>query len=324
MNHSPFLDDLENGRFRNEQLSKRYGYVDFIIQAGPLPSPYAIHAVLPKISENQYISNMMGIPLPNSEFLYYCRAGIESTISLFRSPERPLFVADSWESLFDMDYPFWMHVFDAEATRTVTLGTVTNWRGKFSELTEHDKLVKAYVPGLFAGDTPPDLEIKHRHFELLFSRKGDEREHSELILVRHAINDELIRYLQKHPRDMYKLKPRQFEELISEILKSFGWQVDLTKETRDGGYDIFAISKDAAGVSTSWIVECKRYAPDRKVGIDIVRSLCGVKTDMKVGQIMIATTSSFSSDVVKAKNSRYDLDLRDYSDIVEWLGSYKR
>ena len=62
------------------------------------------------------------------------------------------------------------------------------------------------------------------------------------------------------------LLPRQFEELICEILAGFGWEVQLTPATRDGGYDMFAISQDlVAGVQTSWIIECKKYSAEKKV-----------------------------------------------------------
>ncbi len=135
-----------------------------------------------------------------------------------------------------------------------------------------------------------------------------------------TITAELIQYLAKHPKAMYEIKPRQFEELIDEILASYGWQVHLTKATRDGGYDLFAISKDPAGVETSWMIECKKY---RKVGIDVARALYGVKTDLKVASMMLATTSYFSRDLHAYKASRYDLELRDYEGILEWLNEYR-
>ncbi|MDO8946156.1 MAG: restriction endonuclease [Desulfocapsaceae bacterium] len=149
------------------------------------------------------------------------------------------------------------------------------------------------------------------------------REEQDLIPIITCINLEILKYLHKHPSLMYSLKPRQFEELICEILSGFGWQVELTPATRDGGYDIFAISKDLASTKTSWLIECKRYAPERKVGIDVVRSLCGVKNDLKAANAMIATTSFFTKGVLDSKNSRYDLELKDYNAIVEWLKHYK-
>jgi restriction system protein len=56
-------------------------------------------------------------------------------------------------------------------------------------------------------------------------------------------------------------------ELIAELLASYGWTVDLTKQTRDGGYDIFALRKDALGVQSSWLIECKRDHSLRNVSL---------------------------------------------------------
>ncbi|MDO8477461.1 MAG: pentapeptide repeat-containing protein [Candidatus Rokubacteria bacterium] len=138
-----------------------------------------------------------------------------------------------------------------------------------------------------------------------------------------VISDELIRHLQRNPRALHELRPRQFEELIAEILASYGWEVQLTPASKDGGYDLFAISKDVAGVTTSWIIECKKFAPEHKVGVEIARALYGVKSDLRVANAMLATTSHFTAGVEKFKASRYDFDLRDYGGVVEWINTYR-
>lgn len=138
-----------------------------------------------------------------------------------------------------------------------------------------------------------------------------------------AISTRLIRYLKANPQEMRRLRPRQFEELIAEILASYGWKVELTAATRDGGYDIFAISRDRAGVNTSWIVECKRYSENRKIGVDLVRSLLGVKTVFPAANMLVATTSYFSRNAQQFKESRYDLELKDYDGILDWIGEYQ-
>lgn len=145
-----------------------------------------------------------------------------------------------------------------------------------------------------------------------------------LIRVVQTITDELIKYLKTHPKELYQLKPRQFEELIAEILASYGWKVQLTAPTKDGGYDIYAISPtQATGVQTSWIIECKKYAPERKIGVEFIRGLFGVKLDLKVANAMLATTSHFTRGAQAYKASRYDLQLRDYEDILEWIDEYR-
>lgn len=146
---------------------------------------------------------------------------------------------------------------------------------------------------------------------------------SELIAVVTTLTIELVDYLKNHPRELLKLAPRQFEELIAELLSSFGWEIHLTPPSKDGGYDIFAISKDIAGVRSSWVIECKKYAPERKVGIDIARSLYSVKGELRASNAMLATTSHFTRGVREFKASRYDFEMKDFEAIVEWINNYR-
>ena len=147
----------------------------------------------------------------------------------------------------------------------------------------------------------------------------------ELIKVTDRITLELMEYLRRNPNRMYNIKPRQFEELIAEILSSYGWEVQLTPPTKDGGYDIFAVSKDVSGIQSSWIVECKKYKQSNKVGVDSVRSLYGAAGDLEYRNIamMLATTSSFTSGARKYASSKYNFELRDYESILEWINEYK-
>jgi uncharacterized protein YjbI with pentapeptide repeats/HJR/Mrr/RecB family endonuclease len=146
----------------------------------------------------------------------------------------------------------------------------------------------------------------------------------QLIELVHTIAAELIVYLKKHPKALYQIRPRQFEELVAEILASYNWQVQLTPPTKDGGYDIFAISQDTgAGVTSSWIIECKKYRPENKVGVDIVRALYGVKCLLGATNALLATTSFFTGGAKKIKASCYDLKLKDYQAILEWINEYR-
>jgi HJR/Mrr/RecB family endonuclease len=148
---------------------------------------------------------------------------------------------------------------------------------------------------------------------------------SELIVLNNRINAELIEYLKKHPDKMHDIRPRQFEELIAEILAHYGWEVQLTPPTKDGGYDIFAVSKDISGVRTSWIVECKKYKLERRVGVDTVRALYGASGALTRGNVamMLATTSSFTTGAKRYAAGQYNFDLRDYRDVVEWINEYR-
>lgn len=145
-----------------------------------------------------------------------------------------------------------------------------------------------------------------------------------LLEVRDHISTELIAFLRRHPDEMYSLRPRQFEELVAEILAHYGWDVQLTPPTRDGGYDIFAVTKDVSGVRNSWIIECKRYGKERKVGVEVVRSLYGAAGGLAKANVamMLATTATFTEGARRYASSKYNFELRDYRSVLEWINAY--
>lgn len=145
----------------------------------------------------------------------------------------------------------------------------------------------------------------------------------EIIEIVQFINAELISHLKRNPKELQKLGWRGFEELIAELLSSYGWSVELTQPSKDNGYDIFGIYKDSSGTKHAWIIECKKWALDRPVGVEIARSLYAVKTDLRVGSAMLATTSHFTKGVKDFKSSRYDFELKDYEAILEWINAYR-
>jgi hypothetical protein len=137
-----------------------------------------------------------------------------------------------------------------------------------------------------------------------------------------SVNQELLKFLAAHPESIYALDPRHFEELVAEIFRDFGYEVLLTPRTRDGGLDIRAIKKDSVG-TLLYLIECKRYAATRPVGVEIVRGLYGVATEERASCGIIATTSHFTRDAKEfADKIKYQMSLRDYKDLVGWLKQY--
>jgi HJR/Mrr/RecB family endonuclease len=142
---------------------------------------------------------------------------------------------------------------------------------------------------------------------------------TDIILV----NRELISFLAKNPKALFTLGPRQFEEIVAELFRDFGYETILTPQTRDGGRDILAVHKDSIG-TLLFLIECKRYAPDHPVGVAVVDRLYGVTLRERASHGVIATTSRFTEPAIRrAHDVRYQLSLRDYDDLVGWLRSYR-
>lgn len=123
---------------------------------------------------------------------------------------------------------------------------------------------------------------------------------------------------------LFTIKSRQFEELICELLEKRGFRVELTKQTRDGGRDIIAMSYDNIQSELKYLIECKQWAQKRKVDVDVIRSFCYTVSQEKANKGIIFTTSSFTRDArqERAKFGPLLLDLREYADIIQWVTDY--
>lgn len=134
-----------------------------------------------------------------------------------------------------------------------------------------------------------------------------------------SANNDLVSSLKKQPSDLHKLSPREFEILLADLLRDMGWDVELTKQTRDGGSDILAYLNTDIG-RLLCLVEAKHYREDRKIGVDLVRTLYGTLCDAQANSAMLVTSSSFTSDAkVFQQKHKYQLTLRDYADVVDWI-----
>ncbi len=161
--------------------------------------------------------------------------------------------------------------------------------------------------------------------EIITSRELiDDIERSRLVRIDiQEINEEVIRYLARHPHAMRNLDPRKFEELVAELLRDKGYHATLTPRTRDGGFDIIAIKKENIG-SALTIVECKRFAESNKVGVGIVRGLYGVVEEKRATQGLIATTSYFTKDAIAFRERlQYRLSLADFDSLTKFLRQWR-
>jgi len=139
---------------------------------------------------------------------------------------------------------------------------------------------------------------------------------------------DLVFALKSSPYLLRELSPREFEEVVAEVFRAKGFVVDLTKRTRDGGKDIVAVHTDRLGIQSKYFIECKHYAEDNKVGVDIVRALHGVlNTKDGPNKTILATTSTFTSGakrfVENEAASKWDMTLADYDEIVKWISDYE-
>jgi HJR/Mrr/RecB family endonuclease len=142
-------------------------------------------------------------------------------------------------------------------------------------------------------------------------------------IIASDITSELKKYFAKHPEKLYELSPRKFEILIADILKDLGFTTELTQATRDGGRDIYAYVKNAV-TSFLMYVECKRWAANKKVGIQVVQRLHGAAKADGAHKSMIVTTSFFTIPAQREQRKiSAQMEIKNYEALKEWLTRYK-
>jgi len=179
---------------------------------------------------------------------------------------------------------------------------------------------------------PDEVAALHRHFDRLWSGGRDvdllqedlirlclPSQRERIISISGQFWDELIKRLSRNPQQLYALDPRRFEELVAELLVRDGLDVHLTPTSKDGGFDIMARLVTPVG-KLLYLVECKRWACERPIGVEIVNALYGVVERNKATAGMIVTTSTFTRGALGAqKATEHRLTLKDYGGIVDWL-----
>lgn len=140
--------------------------------------------------------------------------------------------------------------------------------------------------------------------------------------VANKITIKAIEMFARNPKMLQTMNRRQFEELVAELFNGFGYDVELTKQTRDGGKDIIAVSNREI-IKQKYIIECKRPDPGNPVRIEVVKQLHATKIDEGANKAILVTTSHFTSDARIYENKHsIDLQLNDFKDLVEWLFVY--
>lgn len=146
-------------------------------------------------------------------------------------------------------------------------------------------------------------------------------ENTNIIQIANTVDAKLIEYFSNHPRELQTMNRRLFEELVAELFKGFGFSVELTQKTRDGGIDIIAVKHDL--VKVKYLIECKRPEPGNPIGVAPVRALYGVTSHERATKGILATTSYFTKDAQLIFNEHpWELEPIAYDGIIDWMAQY--
>jgi|ERR1051325_114497 hypothetical protein len=186
---------------------------------------------------------------------------------------------------------------------------------KVTDAAAIDSLVAHYRQLWHRAQPPQILELLYRDAVLT----GAPTLAASLAIVTEDVWRQIIIQLQNAPTDIFKLSPRQFEELVAHLLRTQGYEVELTRASKDDGRDILVAVPQTLG-NFLYLVECKHYSQENRVGVRRVRELYGIVEQQRATAGVLITTSSFTRAArAFQKPVERRLSLREYDDLVKWL-----
>ncbi len=121
------------------------------------------------------------------------------------------------------------------------------------------------------------------------------------------------------PEILQTITSRQFEEMVCELFERNGYNVQLTRQTRDGGKDLIILNNSMLGDLMIY-AECKKYSQKHPVNVGLVRELYGtIEADRATAGIMV-TTSYFSKDAQRFQEKiKSRMNFIDYSELMKQI-----
>lgn len=175
-------------------------------------------------------------------------------------------------------------------------------------------------PLIFPRISLPD-DVKSTDVKLDFEHTESANSENQVRILRNQ-EARIISAISREFDTIYGLSPREFELVVAELLDVNGYDVRVTPQSRDGGYDILARLETMLGKQT-FLVECKKHAPENKVGVSVVRSLSGVVHRMGAHGGVIVTTSLFTAGAKFEASETPFMNLKDYSELKAWILNYR-
>ncbi|WP_190300528.1 restriction endonuclease [Rufibacter hautae] len=170
---------------------------------------------------------------------------------------------------------------------------------------------------------PPQAGLSFLDFDLSGQIEEDLEQERILITETERVRS-IIRNIYRDNEFIYSLDPRKYEVVVAELLQAKNFHVQLTQQTRDGGYDIIAL-QEIGGFPIKMLVECKRYRRDRPVGVEFIRSFMDVIHEEDANKGVIVTTSYFSPEAHKREaKAPHRLELKDRPVLLDWVSEYLR
>ena len=128
--------------------------------------------------------------------------------------------------------------------------------------------------------------------------------------------------LFKQRIDLNRLSWRQLEEIIAEMLKVEGYEVELRRGTKDSGAAVIAHRELATIGYVKTIWQAKHLQNGNKVGIGVIRELADVRNEMNATKGIIVTSSYLTRGALaRVERDNYNLGKMERPELELWIES---
>jgi HJR/Mrr/RecB family endonuclease len=140
----------------------------------------------------------------------------------------------------------------------------------------------------------------------------------KIITLSNQFDLKVYKLIAQNPSLLSTMDWRIFEEMLADLLRRFGYEVELTRKTKDGGIDVIALSRTSDFGVHKYILQAKRYST--AVQVSPVRELMYLHHEERATKSCLATTSTFTKGAwQEAQKHRWTLELKDKGGILEWI-----
>ncbi len=136
-------------------------------------------------------------------------------------------------------------------------------------------------------------------------------------------NKELLQAINIDNSILRVISPRKFEELIAYIYRISGYNVQITKATRDRGADVLVWSPPPLfGKEFLTIIEAKKYNNENKVTFSDIQKLMGARVTFNANKAQMLTTYGFTKDAMELAQTN-EIDLALFEELLAKLNNFK-
>lgn len=129
--------------------------------------------------------------------------------------------------------------------------------------------------------------------------------------------------VRRHPNAIYSMNHREFEIFVGRILEAHGFEVELTMMGHDDNVDLLCLHSTAYP-GKKIALEVKRYGPDNKVSVQLVRQFVGANMQIEADKLVFVTSSSYTPEAIRfasSPNVAKLLVVKGLNDVIEWLNT---